>query len=99
MGTVRVITDPELKQNIEGRALSVLQHTKAVSSGLVFSKENRSQDTEAFDKEELMEVIRRKHLSVRNRTSTPATASHGSQLLPTTMECLWTVDASNDGQQ
>lgn len=42
-------------------------HIGAVSSGLVFGKENMNQDMESCNKEELMEVIRKEHLSVRNR--------------------------------
>lgn len=50
MGTARSIADPGLKQTMGGRALSISPHTKAVSSVLVFGKENRSQDTEASGK-------------------------------------------------
>lgn len=41
-------------------------HTGAVSSGLVFGKENMNQVMESCNKKELMEVIRKEHLSVRN---------------------------------
>lgn len=46
--------------------MTVLVHTGAVSSGLVFGKENMNQDMESCNKKELMEVIRKEHLSVRN---------------------------------
>lgn len=42
-------------------------HNRAVSSGLVCGKETTSQDMKSCNKEELMEVIRKEHLSVRNR--------------------------------
>ena len=52
---------------MEGGEVIVLLHIGAVSSGLVFGKENTNQDTESCSKEELMEVIRIEHLSLRNR--------------------------------
>ena len=79
---------------MRGGGTECLQHIKAVHSGLVFSKENKSQHIAAHDKGELMGVIRRKYLSVRNSTSTPDMDNHDSQLLFTTMEFVWTVDVS-----
>lgn len=59
----------------------------AVSSGLVFREENTNQDMESCNKEELMEVIRREHLSVRN---CHLDIGHGQPLLP--------IAAHNDGR-
>lgn len=52
---------------MEGGEVIVLLHIVAVSSGPVFGKENTNQGTESCSKEELMEVIRIEHLSLRNR--------------------------------
>lgn len=70
----------------------------AVRSGLVFDKENTHQQSmELHKKEGLMKAIRKEHLSLSNRNSTPAIARDCSQLLLTTMENLRTVNVSNDG--
>lgn len=58
---------PGLKQSVEGGRMTVSLHIGAVSSGLVFSKENTNQDMESCNKQELTEAIRKEHLAVRNR--------------------------------
>lgn len=74
-------------------------HIGAVSSGLVFGKEDMNQDMESCNKEELMEVIRKEHLSVRNRH---LNIGHSQPSLPIVIHNNgepWTVNESNDGWQ
>lgn len=59
--------------------MTVSLHIGAVSSGLVFGKENTNQDMESCNKQELTEAIRKGHLAVRNRN---IQVGHSQPLLP-----------------
>lgn len=71
----------------------------AVSSGLVFSKEYTNPDMESCNKEELMEVIRKEHLSVRNCHLNIGQSQPSLPIVIHNNGEPWTVNASSDGRQ
>lgn len=74
-------------------------HIGAVSSGLVFGKEYTNQDMESCNKEELMEVIRKEHLSVRNCHLNTGQSQPSFPIVIHNNGEPWTVNASSDGRQ
>lgn len=78
---------------------TVSLHIRAVSSGLVFGKEDTNQDMESCNKGELMEVIRKEHLSVRNCHLNIARSQPWLPIVIHNNGEPWTVNESNDGWQ